>query len=605
MWHSFRSSRTSQPPYKKPYKREAFPLSDMPKGIHKGVYIAIPVSRTILTIISDILQRHERSHTYDGTVKTAKSGSSFRACIACASGRVRCSGQTPCNNCEKKGIECRYPMASVPRSSSVQSTGYTQDPAVLTGSQNATHGDGESNEQQISDAQGEDIGSGPMHGASNLQVQETALSAQLTTGSQEQQWDATWSTSGNSYLSDFQQFPNVGAQYLPQSGYQDGLSFEIHDSINWMSPSTSVWRDWDFRFAALADPSVPIFFTPLVGAQIQGNLNVDLAPQQPSSWNPESQMTFPPTANATGNVTSPGVLSTTRSVHSLRSEGGSTSVVSGSDDLRRTSPRLYVDSVGARGTLQKPRRKRTRSSFEMETFQDPRVNLSMQPQTHSPGDEDTLPSNPWISSELYQDIARNSERPASESPIGAGSSHLPSLGLLNIFCQLYFDDFHPEFPFLNMTPNQWKDQGWILAVAVATIGAQYSNSYATDHQKLLEAILREALDTLVSGRGHPDVVSAASPCPEPPSVESLVVLQARILNIIIATRSGEAVSTSKALTDFKSLVAAAKRANLLRPLPRSASNTFHGTEIELRARTGCMIFVSWNCGQEIPPHSTY
>lgn len=63
---------------------------------------------------SDTLHRHELSHHMPGaeggkdrahriTVKT------FRACVSCATARVRCSGGTPCGRCDSRSLECQYP----------------------------------------------------------------------------------------------------------------------------------------------------------------------------------------------------------------------------------------------------------------------------------------------------------------------------------------------------------------------------------------------------------------------------------------------------------------------------------------------------------------
>ncbi|KAH8589872.1 fungal-specific transcription factor domain-containing protein [Bisporella sp. PMI_857] len=60
---------------------------------------------------SDILSRHQASHRSGGAAKLSRRtiGAGFRACLSCASARVKCSGSDPCNRCSNREIDCHYP----------------------------------------------------------------------------------------------------------------------------------------------------------------------------------------------------------------------------------------------------------------------------------------------------------------------------------------------------------------------------------------------------------------------------------------------------------------------------------------------------------------
>ena len=60
----------------------------------------------ILTSHSDALRRHEQVHAEP---KRSSLGRGSRACLACASGRRKCSGGQPCSGCHSRSIECKYP----------------------------------------------------------------------------------------------------------------------------------------------------------------------------------------------------------------------------------------------------------------------------------------------------------------------------------------------------------------------------------------------------------------------------------------------------------------------------------------------------------------
>ncbi|KAB8235275.1 uncharacterized protein BDW43DRAFT_309641 [Aspergillus alliaceus] len=69
----------------------------------------------------------------------------------------------------------------------------------------------------------------------------------------------------------------------------------------------------------------------------------------------------------------------------------------------------------------------------------------------------------------------------------------PDIDRLNCFVQLYFEHFHPQMPFLH--PNLFENDGsWVLVLAVAAIGSQYTRMVMREQYAIvLSGLLREAI----------------------------------------------------------------------------------------------------------------
>ncbi|KAH9863973.1 hypothetical protein J1614_009906 [Plenodomus biglobosus] len=61
----------------------------------------------------DVLNRHKAAHQEQSLPGTASVGS--RACLRCASDRVRCSREQPCRRCSQRGFRCQFPAARTPQ----------------------------------------------------------------------------------------------------------------------------------------------------------------------------------------------------------------------------------------------------------------------------------------------------------------------------------------------------------------------------------------------------------------------------------------------------------------------------------------------------------
>jgi hypothetical protein len=395
----------------------------------------------------------------------------------------------------------------------------------------------------------------------------------------ETQWNSRW-MSNPTYLQ-YNQLPNSDPGPIFEFNLQQEGS--IGDSINWISPSSEIWKDWDCRFSSLADPALPSGFAPFFGAPpIEGGLNLELNARQ---WNQNAQMDFVPAGAAVVDGNSPSVQSTTQSTLSA---GGPTSSVAGSEESRS-----YIDSVGARGTMQRLRRKRNHSNVEDENSQSHCPRSDATSLTRTAMDDELRRSTHWVSSDLYNEVVRNVQFVGVESPSQFDPATFPSILIVNKLCQLYFDHFHPDFPFMQKLPFRSKNEVWILIIATVTIGAQYTTSTELrEFKDILAQILRRGLEAIIHGKLPSDNTTSAVPLPGIAAADNITVIQARILSSVIMIHSGNLSFMEKALSDFTSLVTATGRMHLLQPVHGQTFNKSSAIELQLRSRAGYMIWVS-------------
>lgn len=78
------------------------------------------------------------------------------------------------------------------------------------------------------------------------------------------------------------------------------------------------------------------------------------------------------------------------------------------------------------------------------------------------------------------------------------AGEFPSILALNTFLQLYFEEFHPLFPFLHLPTFDSKKEHWLLVLAVVVTGCRFSRvSAAVECESLLQEFLRRSFHTLV------------------------------------------------------------------------------------------------------------
>lgn len=76
-------------------------------------------------------------------------------------------------------------------------------------------------------------------------------------------------------------------------------------------------------------------------------------------------------------------------------------------------------------------------------------------------------------------------------------STVPTAEAMNVFVQLYFQHFHAEFPLLHMPTFQPREDVWMLVLAVAAIGAEYSGLCTPELMESFEHVARKAISHVV------------------------------------------------------------------------------------------------------------
>lgn len=130
-----------------------------------------------------------------------------------------------------------------------------------------------------------------------------------------------------------------------------------------------------------------------------------------------------------------------------------------------------------------------------------------------PGDEDVLAVEDFchvekISDKSYQAIRRFY---AETPPVQATT--FPHVRNLNAFIQLYFEYFDDQFPFLHRSAFDVYEPPWILVLAVAAVGSQYSQvTNAIMYTVALQELLRRAIAIHVSKVTSHEVSAKKSSC---------------------------------------------------------------------------------------------
>jgi len=86
--------------------------------------------------LRDALRRREQVHNEP---KRSVLGKGYRACLACASARRKCSGGIPCLGCQKRTVECKYPESGRSRKGTSTQLPPVGEDATSASDDNATH----------------------------------------------------------------------------------------------------------------------------------------------------------------------------------------------------------------------------------------------------------------------------------------------------------------------------------------------------------------------------------------------------------------------------------------------------------------------------------
>lgn len=110
---------------------------------------------------------------------------------------------------------------------------------------------------------------------------------------------------------------------------------------------------------------------------------------------------------------------------------------------------------------------------------------------------------PRPSNETYESIRALYAEVSRSSPEACLPS-LPSLDILHVCTQLYFEHFHPGFPILHIGTFEARSSSWLLYLVIAAVGSQYSRLLTrakifTDLLKIIRvSLLRKVCPQLIS-----------------------------------------------------------------------------------------------------------
>lgn len=403
---------------------------------------------------------------------------------------------------------------------------------------------------------------------------QSVLAAGMAAAAPDSAWSPSWGRLQN----------NAALDQFPINDDVVMYDFELQNpanSINWVSPSSDIWGDWDFRFTSMAHPEFAQSFAPVLSGQAIGNINTEIAedsgPLHMAASNPHS-----------GTITQSPRVETPHSTQPSRTPGASSMSVSFEDGLT-PSPRPYVDSIGARGTLQKVQKKRTNSVLDLDN---PKRRHHQPPRNLASASGEIPHFISWISQDLYNEMLTNIQVVGGEHDNQISLSAIPSLTMMNKLCQLYFNHFHPSFPFIRKSPFVLGDGMWLLVIAVVAVGAQYAlTPEVAPLKEPLAAILRRGVATLVHPPNHIERSATTFSSSHASQGEIVTVVQARILDVLLLVHSGNAVTMERGLSEYNSLLVTNRRMHLLWPAHLVEQSTDR-LYTESRIRTGYMIWVT-------------
>lgn len=367
--------------------------------------------------------------------------------------------------------------------------------------------------------------------------------------------------------------PNFDQQTLPQ--------------LNWLSPPPQASFDWDFL------EEIPVSFPDvlpepggfaLASEVEQGNKPIGLVPRtaEPTTirdciMSPASERTSSsrgmPSTNSTATC---GIIG--RNPHAS-SPGSSTGT-------------YYVDGTGARAPFKGRQVTNRRSRITLASLTNDESQVDAMDQSgHTPSSA--------LSSECVSIYHTLIEGLSSQ---GLNSATCPPPAYIDICIKLYFERFHPIFPFIRRAEVGNGGQPWFLLLAIAATGARYTQGPGlVPHRDALFDSLQQALDHefYLSLLGLPEGGWTCLPTPARSSNERLPDMQAGLLHVLIMLHSGKQALVKRAISARYYLVETCNRLQLLSK-PETGSRSARCDDMDLqswitqqsRLRVGFMIFVS-------------
>ncbi|KAH7236175.1 hypothetical protein BKA59DRAFT_496496 [Fusarium tricinctum] len=528
----------------------------------------------------DVLQRHEATHTLGSSSRRAVSS---RACKKCAAGRIRCSRELPCGRCQERDLECVYPSTRRRKTRSM-----TQMGGPGHESPKSSHTGSPDEYMEVRDGTGAPIS---VEAEATMDVNHSELNENSGMA-----W--TINEPGTFAVSSAgRQWPSAD-ESIPGTAQTNGSLFQIDDlgnftmgkditepatgvpNINWLSNSQCNAM-WDTQLSIVPDGLGSMAFT--FSSEF-------VEPNQDSSWllNQPTDLTIAGTERLV-----PGPVYRSSSV-AVDSPGNKrTDSLHGSSTSRSTEGALYVEGSVARAPFRGQLRHSGASVVEAVS---PELTHEA---SNSPEEIESRDScSNYVSDTLYSEMVTTLGREAEIHGLGSETTLIPSLGHIRCFVRLYYENFHPAFPFLRNSPSVWKDLGsWIILLAVSIIGAKYiGDPWSSSMSRLLERILSQRLDSNPKD-GDDNWVPGGF---QPRNRLDLATIQAAILNSIYRLHSGQKGMIESALSQRLVLIEECRRIGFLSHVPVNVDpESTHNSDATITAwlqaqselRTGLMIWI--------------
>lgn len=412
----------------------------------------------------DAATRHEQTHQRPSSGDGRKL-SLRRACLACSTARVFCPGGNPCATCSSKGRECTY-VRRRPRQHSAQKN-HLLSPLDVQPLEEDTL-------SVVPLPAVPDVVTSSSSGPANYNVQSTSIS----TGSSRHAGHEN---------------PLSGPR---SQGCQNGLT-----ALNWLpfdSPNSAEQVDFSPQDASARCRNS---FQQLSG-------DAEVPHSTPTASELQEAVDIPQSDTLTSLIASMGRAS------QAFGRGRHSALISGLSEVSNPVGSLYSDGTGGRSSqaersMHNQRALRGRSELMNidNNATSPKSDRSwlstLETSLHdTPHLDNTrlyrIPPN--IYSSIITKIDARIVCCSPKSSFLLSSCSFPRKDTLDHFVRLYFDHFHPTYPFLDLPLLNMPVWGWSLCLATATIGCQYSNSPAKDIcRDALSVVLRETLVSEVSG----------------------------------------------------------------------------------------------------------
>ncbi|KAH9222808.1 hypothetical protein DL95DRAFT_285815 [Leptodontidium sp. 2 PMI_412] len=463
----------------------------------------------------DALRRHEQVHREP---KRSSLGKGARACLSCASARRKCTGDDPCLGCQKRSLECKYPILNG-RTTSRQ----PPDDGNLASPRD------ESSPQSIADRPATNPQDSPMSwsntSGSPSQFQGSSIQADHTQNSSGMQTVNPHLSQGNHIQTLATPLPGnrdpPNRQELELSDYN--ARQEVVDRDHMSPPRTSGHEPPPLQSLqpqfGINDHSQDHLATPWF------NNNFQSINWLPEDWTPDFQMNG-------GDILTPfdrnQVATYANNIPSRYQESPRNFGLGQSLPLQSTSPqaaglndisspgsqstqsagRFYVDGDGAR----LPRvRKAPYGQSEPHPHHSSHESGSSHAMLMFPdlGQFTTHRSGPTLDFEelplsVYDEISRMFHLTCVSSAVYSNfyGDSFPTLQAISHFICLFTQHFRPSLPFLHPTTFDISSTHWLLILAMAAVGSHYADTESSGslvvamHEFLRRAVLTAVMKLL-------------------------------------------------------------------------------------------------------------